>query len=1031
MGDPEAFLARYYRVQNRNVYVLGSFARRVTLYSQQVRALNLIFALQSAKILRKGTKVAVIGGGAAGLTAAVAAARAKANVWIFDRLQGPMELQQNNRQRWLHPFIYDWPYLDEFADKANVTVPPYKGDDANLPLLTWSADYAANVAQEIVSQWDYYSRLYDIEAKWNLQEVRIRRHKSTSTVAWQEWTGNTESMKNTTTSQFARKEFSIVILAVGFGLERPGIDCDSYWIEDNLDAALRTPSRASDWLVSGKGDGAFTDLMRLCFRRYRQDEILNLLTSFQGIDGVIAELRAIDNMIKQWNTPSGKRDQRSRRRNLEAQLSRRFEELPIDEELLKVADGKVRRKPYLPSICLATKDEYLFGSQTSVLNRLGVLVLHRLNAFTHLVGKTSVSRDSSHNGKLAVAFKPAIPGAQSQFDRALTRHGTHSALKESFITIWRDALKLRRHWKMMSKQELVARRDETRQPQWSANFFGPEAKRMPPVRGNIRLAETVTPAFANTVRQFGVWAKSLSIHKAVRSDGSANITYTIEGLRVNKQVLHGVYFYYKSSTGIVDRVVCAPLSPKVRLSWKRRNIQASPIEGDIARTVDVARHRARILSGIVTFNPPLKPKGRLSFSLSFRLINGDALTSWDFKQMYSVKEQKHIDKRQLTEPVEYLTRTVWFPVKTLKMRITLPTRVSEAPWPGIFRYPAWESIKKASVINTLSIAGRRKRILRYYPAPNSKWVRQPVKEFHRQICPPFERTFFRSVSPGTWELAVSTPNLGSCYSLEWRLPKSEELRAGDEESTTLELGILKDVRQFRKSFLRYRTARKLTVFKRMKVADVQIVRGYLRALYQQLRGAMGAPKDDFVVSLMVYDEQKRRLIVADGIENGSDDDPSPEMWDFWLPYGLGLAGSCFRSGRGFAFEEEPHADGKNGGFDTRYYLSIPGRRKPKFLIAIPLHHPNVQFMAPPRKAANRQSLQRELAREIKHFTRAYADLSEREPSRQCIGVVNITTKTYVPQESGVEQLMEKLEGSCRIFCWRVYDLFIADGYISD
>ena len=54
------------------VYVLGCFARHVTVRSQQVRALNLVYSLHEEFGL-EGKSVAIIGAGAAGLTAAAAA----------------------------------------------------------------------------------------------------------------------------------------------------------------------------------------------------------------------------------------------------------------------------------------------------------------------------------------------------------------------------------------------------------------------------------------------------------------------------------------------------------------------------------------------------------------------------------------------------------------------------------------------------------------------------------------------------------------------------------------------------------------------------------------------------------------------------------------------------------------------------------------------------------------------------------------------------------------------------------------------
>jgi heterodisulfide reductase subunit A-like polyferredoxin len=60
-----------------NVFILGSNARYVTVYNQQVRALNLVAALAKSGYLSRHSRVGVVGGGIAGLTAAVAAARAK------------------------------------------------------------------------------------------------------------------------------------------------------------------------------------------------------------------------------------------------------------------------------------------------------------------------------------------------------------------------------------------------------------------------------------------------------------------------------------------------------------------------------------------------------------------------------------------------------------------------------------------------------------------------------------------------------------------------------------------------------------------------------------------------------------------------------------------------------------------------------------------------------------------------------------------------------------------------------------------
>src|SRR5262245_20301024 len=91
------------------LFVLGCFERRVTLYSQQGRALKLVEALGRMKELGAGTPVAVVGGGVAGLTFAAGAARRGAQVTVLEKEERLLPLLKRDPNRWLHPRVYDWP----------------------------------------------------------------------------------------------------------------------------------------------------------------------------------------------------------------------------------------------------------------------------------------------------------------------------------------------------------------------------------------------------------------------------------------------------------------------------------------------------------------------------------------------------------------------------------------------------------------------------------------------------------------------------------------------------------------------------------------------------------------------------------------------------------------------------------------------------------------------------------------------------------------------------------------------------------
>jgi len=129
----------------QSVLVLGSFEKRVTVYAQQIRALNLVDALLSENLVRAiGGKVAIVGGGAAGITAAVALARTTPKLDaldLFERSSGVLALQHGSR-RFLHPHFYDWP------------APGADANDAGLPIMNWTAGPAGDVALALRAEFD-------------------------------------------------------------------------------------------------------------------------------------------------------------------------------------------------------------------------------------------------------------------------------------------------------------------------------------------------------------------------------------------------------------------------------------------------------------------------------------------------------------------------------------------------------------------------------------------------------------------------------------------------------------------------------------------------------------------------------------------------------------------------------------------------------------------------------------------------------------------------------------------------------------
>jgi cation diffusion facilitator CzcD-associated flavoprotein CzcO len=189
----------------RGMFLLGNFARRVTVYSQQVRALNLVDALAGLGRISSRTNLAVVGAGMGGLTACAALSSLGVPVTIYDTESDPMNLQRNCQTRFLHPHIYDWP-LTRIDDTR-----------AGLPVLDWEAGNADEVARKILAEW---KELKGINAKeqfgCKVQKLDFDRG------GWRLQFG--EGRPDAT--------HDLVVLALGYGVEKNLGFSYPYW--DNL-----------------------------------------------------------------------------------------------------------------------------------------------------------------------------------------------------------------------------------------------------------------------------------------------------------------------------------------------------------------------------------------------------------------------------------------------------------------------------------------------------------------------------------------------------------------------------------------------------------------------------------------------------------------------------------------------------------------------------------------------------------------------------------------------------------------------------
>lgn len=372
------------------VYAIGVQERGVTLYNQQVRAHNLVWALVELdrKGVRKLGRVAVIGGGAAGLTVAAAllACTSDTPVTLYEKEWDLCPVQQGCDGRWLHPSLYAWPGWGSRAPSAS------------LPILNWSEGRASDVARTLL---DGFSRNYHAFGRGRFQGLVGVHHLQVNAARKEIRSIGTNVIMNG--SYFSQGEsegrtdtFDTIILAAGFGWERTNrYNTNSYWRNEQLGQPSLTVDRTR-YLVSGTGDGALIDVCRLTIERFRQDTILYELFG-NNIETTEHKLRI------GLSSRAG------------ASLLPYLTE--IEDTLLKIPKELLRtrlRKDTAVTLHIAGLDvkkpndlEDIFGPGSSVLNRVLIYLLYRCGAI-------SISRRP---------LDEAISSAHISDNHVLCRHG--------------------------------------------------------------------------------------------------------------------------------------------------------------------------------------------------------------------------------------------------------------------------------------------------------------------------------------------------------------------------------------------------------------------------------------------------------------------------------------------------------------------------------------------------------------------------------------------------------------------------------
>lgn len=398
--SPKSVLAQMRVAEPDDVYLIGGKERHITLYAQQRRGFNLIWALFREGAIATGDTLAVVGGGVAGVTAASAAAVKGCKVMLFERSGQLLHLQAGNTTRYVHPTVFYWPKEHRVSYRTE------------LPFLNWNAGYAGDVASQILSQFNALRLEHKIEVRVHREIVEITRHKKRFRLTTRE-------------GDVITRSFRCVILAVGFGIEQPlrGFPSRSYWDDDSLHQPLKNSVSPRTYLVSGCGDSGLTDVLRLKIDRFQHHILVSDLL-----------------LRKEYA------DVRSRLSEIEIEAQRRTEEEPTADQSafiykeysqLSIPDTQSANLTWRTDtrVTLNGRNKYPFALNSSILNRFLVFLLYRAKQVQYIQGdmtENSIARTDRGSFVVRVGKRS---DAWREYDDVLVRQGPKSSLGATFPRI--------------------------------------------------------------------------------------------------------------------------------------------------------------------------------------------------------------------------------------------------------------------------------------------------------------------------------------------------------------------------------------------------------------------------------------------------------------------------------------------------------------------------------------------------------------------------------------------------------------------
>lgn len=377
---------------DKRIYLLFPASLRINVLSQQVRALELVDALRRKDWMAGLTSIAVIGGGASGLTAAAAlkcaGLRDGLSVTVFESRDQLMPLQSGCHDKLLAPRIIDWPS----ANSESAT--------ASVPLLTWRKGVAGNVAIDMIAQFE----------RFNVEQLVGR------TVIDVKEQGGGVIVHFMHEGKPGSRRFDLAIVAAGFGLEAEPVgianETQSYWRVNPEQAPALKGDAPKSILISGLGDGGLTDFVLFACPGINQTKLCESIMSSPDVVPQMDEIQRIETEI--WADPPTVTNIAEAYANLNLDVAARAIILP----------RLVRNTEFV----LLTRQSQLFHRSTAPLNRLAASLVIRAMDLGDQNTRVCSYVGAEHlpdEGDLSV-WSNEGKEEKRRFDAVITRHGDTS-----------------------------------------------------------------------------------------------------------------------------------------------------------------------------------------------------------------------------------------------------------------------------------------------------------------------------------------------------------------------------------------------------------------------------------------------------------------------------------------------------------------------------------------------------------------------------------------------------------------------------